>query len=136
MPRVGIRPGCDPPRDWLLAGVVLIPSLQRGGPVLWGQSSYFGAQRGFLPISDVFAISGAVFGAPGQPRTPPFLIASVCTLQINCSRGINGLWMPPQFPSSHQFAPTVAGFAAMFAVCLGPAAWVLAHLEDYKKREE
>uniref|UniRef100_A0A8B9V7V8 Uncharacterized protein n=1 Tax=Anas zonorhyncha TaxID=75864 RepID=A0A8B9V7V8_9AVES len=31
---------------------------------------------------------------------------------------------------------TVAGFAAMFAVCLGPAAWVLAHLEDYKKREE
>ncbi|NWZ29669.1 COX8A oxidase, partial [Asarcornis scutulata] len=40
---------------------------------------------------------------------------------------------PPQDPLGP--AETVAGFAAMFAVCLGPAAWVLAHLEDYKKRE-
>uniref|UniRef100_A0A8C3JY34 COX8A oxidase n=1 Tax=Calidris pygmaea TaxID=425635 RepID=A0A8C3JY34_9CHAR len=36
---------------------------------------------------------------------------------------------PPQNPLG------VVGFLAMFAACLGPAAWVLAHLEEYKKRE-
>ncbi|NWQ72682.1 COX8A oxidase, partial [Neopipo cinnamomea] len=40
---------------------------------------------------------------------------------------------PPQNPLG--LAETLVGFAAMFAACLGPAAWVLAHLGDYKKRE-
>uniref|UniRef100_A0A8C8E7B8 COX8A oxidase n=1 Tax=Otus sunia TaxID=257818 RepID=A0A8C8E7B8_9STRI len=30
---------------------------------------------------------------------------------------------------------SVVGFVVMFVTCLGPAAWVLAHLEDYKKTE-
>lgn len=30
---------------------------------------------------------------------------------------------------------SVVGFLAMFVACLGPTAWVLAHLEEYKKRE-
>ncbi|GAB0202029.1 cytochrome c oxidase subunit 8B, mitochondrial [Grus americana] len=40
---------------------------------------------------------------------------------------------PPQEPLGP--GESVVGFIAMFAVCLGPAAWVLAHLEDYKKGE-
>ncbi|NXU92913.1 COX8A oxidase, partial [Xiphorhynchus elegans] len=40
---------------------------------------------------------------------------------------------PPQSPLGP--AETLVGFAAMFAACLGPAAWVLAHLDDYRKRE-
>uniref|UniRef100_A0A8C6YU24 COX8A oxidase n=1 Tax=Nothoprocta perdicaria TaxID=30464 RepID=A0A8C6YU24_NOTPE len=52
---------------------------------------------------------------------------------------------PQNGPGSNLFLPrkraaappqeTVVGFAAMFLSCLGPAAWVLGHLEDYKKRE-
>ncbi|KAF1557942.1 UNVERIFIED_CONTAM: Cytochrome c oxidase subunit 8A, mitochondrial, partial [Eudyptes pachyrhynchus] len=40
---------------------------------------------------------------------------------------------PPQQPLG--FGESVVAFVAMFTACLGPAAWVLAHLEDYKKRE-
>ncbi|NWW98266.1 COX8A oxidase, partial [Caloenas nicobarica] len=40
---------------------------------------------------------------------------------------------PPEQPIRP--AESVVGFVAMFVTCLGPAAWVLAHLEDYKKRE-
>ncbi|NXP73431.1 COX8A oxidase, partial [Ramphastos sulfuratus] len=40
---------------------------------------------------------------------------------------------PPQQPLGA--GESVVGFAAMFAACLGPAAWVLAHLDDYKKRD-
>ncbi|NXJ16733.1 COX8A oxidase, partial [Odontophorus gujanensis] len=40
---------------------------------------------------------------------------------------------PPQHPLST--AETVVGMVAMFVSCLGPAAWVLSHLEDYKKPE-
>ncbi|NXF13504.1 COX8A oxidase, partial [Smithornis capensis] len=32
-------------------------------------------------------------------------------------------------------AESVVGFTAMFVSCLGPAAWVLAHLDEYRKRE-
>ncbi|NXV24279.1 COX8A oxidase, partial [Uria aalge] len=40
---------------------------------------------------------------------------------------------PPEQPLGP--GESVVGFLAMFAACLGPAAWVLAHLEEYKKRE-
>lgn len=40
---------------------------------------------------------------------------------------------PPQHPLGT--AESVVGLLAMFVTCLGPAAWVLSHLEDYKKRE-
>ncbi|NWX45265.1 COX8A oxidase, partial [Steatornis caripensis] len=40
---------------------------------------------------------------------------------------------PPEQPLGP--GESVVGFLAIFAACLGPAAWVLAHLEDYKKRE-
>ncbi|NXS40875.1 COX8A oxidase, partial [Balaeniceps rex] len=40
---------------------------------------------------------------------------------------------PPQQPLGP--GESVVGFLVMFATCLGPAAWVLAHLEEYKKRE-
>ncbi|NXO13136.1 COX8A oxidase, partial [Oriolus oriolus] len=40
---------------------------------------------------------------------------------------------PPQHPLSG--GETTVGFVAMFVSLLGPAAWVLAHLDDYKKRE-
>ncbi|NWS18168.1 COX8B oxidase, partial [Pachyramphus minor] len=40
---------------------------------------------------------------------------------------------PPQSPLAP--AEALVGFVAIFASCLGPAAWVLAHLGDYKKRE-
>ncbi|NWV00606.1 COX8A oxidase, partial [Upupa epops] len=40
---------------------------------------------------------------------------------------------PPEHPIGP--AETVVGFATMFVACLGPAAWILSHLEDYKKRE-
>ncbi|NXB88854.1 COX8A oxidase, partial [Vidua chalybeata] len=32
-------------------------------------------------------------------------------------------------------ADTVLGLAAVFASFFGPAAWVLGHIQDYKKRE-
>uniref|UniRef100_A0A674H8C8 COX8A oxidase n=1 Tax=Taeniopygia guttata TaxID=59729 RepID=A0A674H8C8_TAEGU len=31
---------------------------------------------------------------------------------------------------------TVLGLAAVFVSIFGPAAWVLAHIQDYRKREE
>ncbi|NXK88895.1 COX8A oxidase, partial [Formicarius rufipectus] len=40
---------------------------------------------------------------------------------------------PPQNPLGP--GESFIGFAAMFFACLGPAAWVMAHLDDYKKRE-
>ncbi|NWJ01224.1 COX8B oxidase, partial [Crypturellus undulatus] len=40
---------------------------------------------------------------------------------------------PPQHPLRP--AESVVGFVAMLVSCLGPAAWVLAHLDNYKKRE-
>ncbi|NXH22730.1 COX8A oxidase, partial [Bucco capensis] len=40
---------------------------------------------------------------------------------------------PPQEPLGP--AESVVGFLALSITCLGPAAWVLAHLEDYKKKE-
>ncbi|NXG44373.1 COX8A oxidase, partial [Psilopogon haemacephalus] len=40
---------------------------------------------------------------------------------------------PPQHPVGA--GESVLSFVAFFAACLGPAAWVLAHLEDYKKRD-
>ncbi|NXQ60946.1 COX8A oxidase, partial [Anthoscopus minutus] len=40
---------------------------------------------------------------------------------------------PPEHPIT--FGDTVVGFVSMFVSFLGPAAWVLAHLDDYKKRE-
>ncbi|NWT49140.1 COX8A oxidase, partial [Chroicocephalus maculipennis] len=40
---------------------------------------------------------------------------------------------PPQQPLGP--GESVVGFLAMFVSCLGPAAWVLANLEEYKKRE-
>ncbi|NXL69113.1 COX8A oxidase, partial [Chordeiles acutipennis] len=40
---------------------------------------------------------------------------------------------PPQQPVG--LGESLVGFVAMFVSCLGPAAWVLAHLEDYKTRE-
>ncbi|NWX80281.1 COX8A oxidase, partial [Alca torda] len=51
---------------------------------------------------------------PGQPR-----------------RGV--ISGPPEQPLGP--GESVVGFLAMFVACLGPAAWVLAHLEEYKKRE-
>ncbi|NXY25209.1 COX8A oxidase, partial [Atrichornis clamosus] len=40
-------------------------------------------------------------------------------------------------PPQHQLGTveSAVAFAAMFMSCLGPAAWVLGHLEDYKKPE-
>ncbi|NWW90861.1 COX8A oxidase, partial [Rhynochetos jubatus] len=40
---------------------------------------------------------------------------------------------PPQEPLGP--GESVVGFLAMFIACMGPAGWVLAHLDDYKKRE-
>uniref|UniRef100_A0A663F2H1 N-alpha-acetyltransferase 40 n=1 Tax=Aquila chrysaetos chrysaetos TaxID=223781 RepID=A0A663F2H1_AQUCH len=40
---------------------------------------------------------------------------------------------PPEQPVGP--GESVVAFVVMFASCLGPAAWVLAHLEDYKKGE-
>ncbi|NXO05020.1 COX8A oxidase, partial [Rhinopomastus cyanomelas] len=40
---------------------------------------------------------------------------------------------PPQ--QALGLAETAVGFAALAVSCLGPAGWILAHLEDYKKRE-
>ncbi|OWK50991.1 hypothetical protein RLOC_00006319 [Lonchura striata] len=33
-------------------------------------------------------------------------------------------------------ADTVLGLAAVFVSIFGPAAWVLGHIQDYRKREE
>ncbi|NXP50986.1 COX8A oxidase, partial [Heliornis fulica] len=38
---------------------------------------------------------------------------------------------PPEDPVG--LGGSVVGFVTMFIVCLGPAAWILSHLEDYKK---
>ncbi|KAJ0047285.1 hypothetical protein NL108_003198 [Boleophthalmus pectinirostris] len=40
-------------------------------------------------------------------------------------------------PAQHNISAGEQAFAltCMFAVILGPSGWVLAHLEDYKKRE-
>ncbi|NWU73778.1 COX8A oxidase, partial [Pterocles burchelli] len=40
---------------------------------------------------------------------------------------------PPQEPLGP--GESVVGLVAMAVTCLGPAAWVLSHLEDYKKGE-
>ncbi|NXQ51348.1 COX8A oxidase, partial [Catharus fuscescens] len=40
---------------------------------------------------------------------------------------------PPQSPVG--LGESVVGFVALFFSCLGPAAWVLGHLNDYKARE-
>ncbi|NXT25060.1 COX8A oxidase, partial [Syrrhaptes paradoxus] len=40
---------------------------------------------------------------------------------------------PPQEPLGP--AESVVALVAMAVTCLGPAAWVLSHLEDYKKGE-
>ncbi|NXY84037.1 COX8A oxidase, partial [Alcedo cyanopectus] len=40
---------------------------------------------------------------------------------------------PPQQPLGP--VESVVGFVLLFTTCLGPAAWVLAHLDSYKSRE-
>uniref|UniRef100_A0A8C0BM85 Uncharacterized protein n=1 Tax=Buteo japonicus TaxID=224669 RepID=A0A8C0BM85_9AVES len=73
---------------------------------------HFGAGRGVLPI---LVVSGA--SRESRPLPPPLCFFFLFGFGFFFS------------------AISVLAFVVMFASCLGPAAWVLAHLEDYKKGE-
>ncbi|KAJ7428988.1 hypothetical protein WISP_00313 [Willisornis vidua] len=103
----------------LLARSVLLRSV-RPGPAPRGVSK--GPQQSAL--SPVVSGAGGLAGGPGRGGHG----GDLGTGRAGPGRERRGLTaLPPQ--------ESFVGFAAMFAACLGPAAWVLAHLNDYKKRE-
>ncbi|XP_058678468.1 cytochrome c oxidase subunit 8A, mitochondrial-like [Ammospiza caudacuta] len=68
----------------------------------------------------------------------PLLALSARSLLRSAARpGPAPRWIrsgPAQSPVST--GDTVLGFAAVFASVFLPAAWVLGHIQDYKKRDE
>ncbi|XP_021238880.1 cytochrome c oxidase subunit 8A, mitochondrial [Numida meleagris] len=105
-----------------------------GKPYLSTNSSakWFPAPASFLPpeVRLHFRLSQVVAAMPLFGRFASSLLRPAVR-PASAPRGfVSG---PPQHHVGT--AETVVGLLAMFVTCLGPAAWVLAHLEDYKKRE-
>ncbi|XP_048149072.1 cytochrome c oxidase subunit 8A, mitochondrial, partial [Corvus hawaiiensis] len=104
------------------------------GGVAWGGYVNEGAWSGNGSVFTERAGSD-VTAAPPPPCRPPLSPpAPSCAPRSGparpraaSSRG------PPQHPLG--LAESAVGFVAMFVSFLGPAAWVLAHFDDYKKRE-